>query len=254
MCLRVSYKKKIWKQLFICNLFLKSLKKGVGAGSFSKRYGSTDPDPQKNVTDPHYWLKDWWGGRVEPIATTEKEFWSSSLFLIGWWPSFAWQRASRWISWRGPPRTWSADSSPWSAVALPAPDQLQKITMWIVCSSSKTWTNLLCGSYEFLDRRIVLNADARFGQAVLRIRSGIRCFFDAWILDRGWKKSGSGIRDEHPGSYFQELRNNCWFKKYLNSLTRTRIRYLLNPGSGMEKFCPGSGINIQALQHLWPRF
>ncbi len=29
----------------------------------------------------------------------------------------------------------------------------------------------------------------------------------------GWvKESRSGIRDEHPGSYFQELRNNLWVK------------------------------------------
>ncbi len=33
--------------------------------------------------------------------------------------------------------------------------------------------------------------------------SGIRCFFDPWIRDG--KKSGSGIRNKHPGSSFQEL-------------------------------------------------
>jgi len=142
-----------------------------------------DPDPQKNVTDPHYWLKDWWGGRVEPIATTEKEFWSSSLFLIGWWPSFAWQRASRWISWRGPPRTWSADSSPWSAVALPAPDQLQNnnCVNRLLQISCKTWTILLCGSYEFMNRRIVLDSDADAGQSVMRIRIRDPVLF--WPLD-----------------------------------------------------------------------
>jgi hypothetical protein len=35
--------------------------------------------------------------------------------------------------------------------------------------------------------------------------------FDPWIRDPGWvKKSrfGSGIRDEHPESYFRELRNH----------------------------------------------
>ncbi len=39
------------------------------------------------------------------------------------------------------------------------------------------------------------------------------------------KKSrpGSRIRDEHPGPYFQELRNSFWVK-YLNSLMRIRIR------------------------------
>jgi hypothetical protein len=54
MCLRVSYKKKIW------NFFssLKSMKKGVGfgfgsiSGSYSKRCGAADldPDPHQNVT------------------------------------------------------------------------------------------------------------------------------------------------------------------------------------------------------------
>jgi hypothetical protein len=48
-------------------------------------------------------------------------------------------------------------------------------------------------------------------QAVLRIR--IRVLFDPWIQDPGSgmakeSRFGSGIRDEHPGSYFQELRNN----------------------------------------------
>jgi hypothetical protein len=35
---------------------LKSLKKGVGYGSIGQRYGSPDPDPLPNVTDPqHCW-------------------------------------------------------------------------------------------------------------------------------------------------------------------------------------------------------
>ncbi len=46
--------------------------------------------------------------------------------------------------------------------------------------------------------------------------------------------SGSGIRDEQPGSYFLELRNHFFGLKYLNSLI---------PGSGMEKNSDsGSGI------------
>jgi hypothetical protein len=43
--------------------------------------------------------------------------------------------------------------------------------------------------------------------ALLRIRG----LFDPWIRGSGMGKksrSGSGIRDEHPGSYFQEIRNN----------------------------------------------
>jgi hypothetical protein len=38
--------------------------------------------------------------------------------------------------------------------------------------------------------------------------SGIGCFFDPWIRDGKKSASGSGIRDEQPGSYFLELRNN----------------------------------------------
>jgi hypothetical protein len=40
--------------------------------------------------------------------------------------------------------------------------------------------------------------------------SGIQCFFDAGIRDR--KKFGSGIRNEHVGSYFRELRNNVFWE------------------------------------------
>jgi hypothetical protein len=48
MCLRVIYKKK--SEIFFASL--NSLKKGVGSGSISKKYGSEDPDPHQNVTDP----------------------------------------------------------------------------------------------------------------------------------------------------------------------------------------------------------
>ncbi len=34
---------------------LKSLKKGVGSGSISQRYGSEDLDPHQNVTNPQHW-------------------------------------------------------------------------------------------------------------------------------------------------------------------------------------------------------
>ncbi len=57
MCLRSSYKKKIEKNYFFASI--KSLKKGVGSGvgsgSISQRYGSADPDPHQNVTDPQHW-------------------------------------------------------------------------------------------------------------------------------------------------------------------------------------------------------
>ncbi len=62
------------------------------------------------------------------------------------------------------------------------------------------------------------------------------------------KKSGSGtgIRDKQPGSYYQELRNNFFGLKYLNSLMRIR-------DPGWEKF--GSGIrNGENLDLGWKNF
>jgi hypothetical protein len=64
MCLLVSYKKKYLKKIFFASL--KPLMKGVGSevesgsgagsGSISQRYGSTDPCPHQNVTDPQHWF------------------------------------------------------------------------------------------------------------------------------------------------------------------------------------------------------
>jgi hypothetical protein len=45
-------------------------------------------------------------------------------------------------------------------------------------------------------------------------------------------RDGISIRDEQPGSYFRELRNNFFGLKYLNSLMQ----------SGMEKLGSGMGI------------
>ncbi len=52
-----------------------------------------------------------------------------------------------------------------------------------------------------------------FSVADSRPGCGIRFFYDPWIQDTdpGWKKiqiqdPGSGIGDEHPGSYFLEHR------------------------------------------------
>ncbi len=50
--------------------------------------------------------------------------------------------------------------------------------------------------------------------------SGIQCLFDPWIRDPGWVKN----KDEHPGSYFRELRNNFLGYKYLRFLMRIRLR------------------------------
>jgi hypothetical protein len=57
----------------------------------------------------------------------------------------------------------------------------------------------------------------------------------------GMKKTGSGIRDDHPESHFRELNNNILVHKYLNYFKRIGMRDLstLDPGPGMEKF--GSG-------------
>ncbi len=71
--------------------------------------------------------------------------------------------------------------------------------------------------------------------------------------------SGSGIRDEQPGSYFLELRNHFFGLKYLNSLMRIRDGNSSDPGSGMEtvrirdgkKSDPGSGINFSDPQHCF---
>jgi hypothetical protein len=47
MCLRLSYKKNMTKHCLCI------LEKGLGSGSFSqRRYGSADPDPHQNFTDP----------------------------------------------------------------------------------------------------------------------------------------------------------------------------------------------------------
>jgi hypothetical protein len=75
------------------------------------------------------------------------------------------------------------------------------------------------------------------------------------IWDRRKSASGSGIRDEQPGSYFLELRNHffCFFGVKIlkffyedpgSGMETVRIR---DPGSGMEKVGsgirdPGSGI------------
>ncbi len=76
------------------------------------------------------------------------------------------------------------------------------------------------------------------------------------IRDGRKSASGSGIRDEQPGSYFLELRNHfCllfWGLKYLNSLMRIRDPGWRQFGSGIrdgKMSDPGSGINIPDTQH-----
>jgi hypothetical protein len=55
------------------------------------------------------------------------------------------------------------------------------------------------------------------------------------------KKSRSGIRNEHPESYFRELRNNYFGLKILKFLDADRdpgseIFLIVDSGSGLEKF------------------
>jgi hypothetical protein len=60
--------------------------------------------------------------------------------------------------------------------------------------------------------------------------SGIGCLFDPCIRDPGWEKVSIRIRDEQPGSYFLELRNQ--FLCFLG----VRIHKFFDEdlGSGME--------------------
>jgi hypothetical protein len=79
------------------------------------------------------------------------------------------------------------------------------------------------------------------------------------IRDGRKSASGSGIRDEQPGSYFLELRNHFLpflGLKYLNSLMRIRDPEWRQFGSGIrdgKKSDPGSGINIPDPQH-WLKY
>jgi hypothetical protein len=66
----------------------------------------------------------------------------------------------------------------------------------------------------------------------------------------GLKKNRIRIRDEQPGSYFLELRNQFFRLKYLNYLMRIPDPGWKKFGPGMEKNSgPGSGINIPDPQH-----
>ncbi len=65
---------------------LQSLKKGVGSGfgSISQRYGSADPDPNQNVTDPQHCLKAYgicYRACVEVLIEQLAGFLSSQLLI-----------------------------------------------------------------------------------------------------------------------------------------------------------------------------
>jgi hypothetical protein len=55
VCLRGASNVKKYEEKNLLFASLKSKKKevGSGSGSISQRYGSGDPDPHQNVTDPH---------------------------------------------------------------------------------------------------------------------------------------------------------------------------------------------------------
>ncbi len=56
MCLWASYKKQYEEKKFVFVSLKKGVRTGVGSGSgsISQRYGSGDPDPHQNVTDPQH--------------------------------------------------------------------------------------------------------------------------------------------------------------------------------------------------------
>jgi hypothetical protein len=60
--------------------------------------------------------------------------------------------------------------------------------------------------------------------------SGIGCLLDPWIRDGRKSASGSGIRDEQPGSYFLELRTH--FFAFFG--VKIQKSFDEDPGSGME--------------------
>ncbi len=74
---------------------------------------------------------------------------------------------------------------------------------------------------------------------------GSDAFFDPWIQDPGWKKTGSEIRDKPLGPYFQGLSNSFWLEKYIVTVLKFLAADLdpvpFDPAFGTEKF--GSGTN-----------
>ncbi len=65
-------------------------------------------------------------------------------------------------------------------------------------------------------------------------------------------KSGSGIWDEHPGSYFRELRKQFLglkILKFFDAVPESFLTWIRDPGG--KNSDPGSGINIPDLQHCF---
>jgi hypothetical protein len=59
MYLQIVLSKKTGKKIFLVGVLMVTDKSGAGSGC--QRYGSTDPDPYQNVTDPEhciYYIRD----------------------------------------------------------------------------------------------------------------------------------------------------------------------------------------------------
>ncbi len=100
MCLRVSFKKKIWRHFFFASL--KSLKKGFGSWSGCGSVSQRVADPHQNVTDPQHCLL----GRCQYCS-----------FLSGLHK----RRLRRWTRrcWRrGSPASWSSATSKLEALCF----------------------------------------------------------------------------------------------------------------------------------------
>jgi hypothetical protein len=67
------------------------------------------------------------------------------------------------------------------------------------------------------------------GNSVANPDPGSGAFCDPWIRNPGWVKSRIRIRDEQPGSYFLELRNNFFGVQILQFFDT-------DPGSGWRQF------------------
>jgi hypothetical protein len=77
------------KNIFFASL--KSLKKGVGSGSIGQRYGSADPDPHQNVTNPQHCR---WATAHSPPESGQWKLGSSPLLQS--FCTFSTLLASRW--------------------------------------------------------------------------------------------------------------------------------------------------------------
>jgi hypothetical protein len=101
-------------------------------------------------------------------------------------------------------------------------------------------------------KNIRIRNTARTPVLRIRIRDWVGYLFDPGIRDGRKSASGSGIRDEQPGSYFLEL-----ISHFFAFLGVKILKFCEDPGSGMETVRirdpgwkkVGSGINIPDPQH-----